>query len=91
MSIARRTSGSVAAHLLEPAPELGPDELRDHAAGDLAGVVAAHAVGQHRERVRFIDRDRVLVVRPRATGVRGTKELDRRGGLRHGGGDKQHR
>jgi hypothetical protein len=52
MSIARRTSASVAcwAGFAQPAAELGADEGGGHVAGHLAGVVAAHAVGQHGQR-----------------------------------------
>jgi hypothetical protein len=49
MSIARRTSGSVA--------EFRLDERGGHAAGDFAGVVAAHAVGEDRQGVVSVNGD----------------------------------
>jgi len=71
--MARRTSGSVA----------GPPDSRSqrpssvamngggHAAGDLAGVVAAHAVGQHGQGAALVDDDGVFVVAARAAGIDG--------------------
>ena len=86
MSIARRTSVSVADSEAsdEPAAELGLDERGAHAAGDLAGVVAAHAVGQDDERRRLVDDGGVFVVVARPAGIRGAMELERH--HRHGSG-----
>ena len=93
MSIARRTSVSVAVSEAsrEPAAELGLDERGGHAAGHLAGVVAAHAVGQHHQRGRLVDDDRVLVVVARPAGVRGAVELERHHRHGRGGGDRSTR
>ena len=45
------------------------DGLHGDAAGDLAGVVAAHAVGQHQQPDVRVDGDRVLVVLADLAGV----------------------
>ena len=45
------------------------DGLDGDAAGDLAGVVAAHAIGQHQQADVGIDGDRVLVVLADLAGV----------------------
>jgi len=44
-------------------PHLGDDHRRRHAARHFAGVVAAHAVGEHHQPVGRIGGDRILVVR----------------------------
>ena len=74
----------VGRRLLQPAPELGLDERGGHAARHLAGVVAAHAVGQHDQRRGFIHGHRVLVVVASASRVGGAEELETHGAVEGG-------
>jgi hypothetical protein len=60
---------------VQPAAELVAQLRGEHAAGNLAGVVAAHAVGQHRQRRGLVQRHRILVVAARAAGIDGAEEL----------------
>ena len=61
-AIARSSRSHVLAHQVD-------DGLDGDAAGDLAGVVAAHAVGQHQQADVRIEGDRVLVVLADLAGV----------------------
>ena len=75
MSIARRTSASLAWR--RPRAASGRVRCRrsgGHAAGHLAGVVAAHAVGQHGQRLRRVGGHRVLVVAARPARVDGSMD-----------------
>ena len=72
---------------LQPAPEFGLDERGGHAAGHLAGVVAAHAVGQRQQLRGLVHRHRILVVVARAAGVGRAEEFKGHGSAVARGGD----
>jgi hypothetical protein len=65
----------------EPAAEAGLQQRDGHAAGHLAAVVAAHAVGQQHQTQRGVEGDRVLVVgaHPAGVGERGEIPGERAG------------
>jgi hypothetical protein len=67
-----RGGGGVAG---QPLHHRRTDQGRGHAGGDFAGVVAAHAVGQHRHLGPGVQRDRILVVGSRPTHVQGAGEF----------------
>src|ERR1700753_1857356 len=70
-------------------PALALDALRGQAARHFARVVAAHAVGQHRDAPGFVERHGVFVVAACSAGISNAEELKdhedgkrRRGGIR---------
>ena len=81
MSIARRTSASVACALASRSqrPELGADEARSPCCWPPRPRCSRPCRRPARPARRFVERDRVLVVAARATWVDGGEELDREG------------
>jgi hypothetical protein len=68
-------SVGVAPSGLQPLAELALDALRGHAARHFARVVAAHAVGQHRDAPGFVERHGVFVIAACAAGISNAEEL----------------
>ena len=77
----RQAALNVDLRQLAPGLELGQHPIRDDvdgdAARDLAGVVAAHAVGEHGDASRAVDVDGVLVVRAHHAWVRQAGDVER--------------
>ena len=68
--------GGAATGLGQPAAKLAADEVGEHAAGHLTGVVAAHAIGQHGQAIDWVNGHRILVVAAGSARVGSVEKLE---------------